>query len=99
MVSMLGKQAQWTASGTAWRQAGGELRRGDDFFRRLRQPQAALSHQQRMKGTVYLLDQIFELSVFPADRWIIGRGNPFGGTTQVPAHRQGNWGQPSSIAD
>jgi len=97
--AMLGKQAQWTASGTAWRQAGGELRRGDDFLRHLRQPQAALGHQQRMKGTIYLLDQIFELSVFLANRWIVGSCNPFGGAAQVPAHWQGNWGQPCSVAD
>jgi hypothetical protein len=76
---VLCKQAQWTASGTAWRQSGGELRRGDDFFRGLRQPQAPLCHQQRMKCTVNLLDQILELSVFLADSWIVDRGNPFEG--------------------
>lgn len=38
VYTVLCKQAQWTASGTAWRQSGGELRRGDDFFRNFRQP-------------------------------------------------------------
>ena len=52
-----------------------------------------------MKGTVYLLDQILELSVFLADPWIIARGNPFGGATQMPTHRQGNGGQTCSVAD
>ncbi|HBP5857179.1 TPA: hypothetical protein L5751_07690 [Pseudomonas aeruginosa] len=52
-----------------------------------------------MKGTIYLLDQILELSVFLADRRIVGCGNPFGGTAQVPAHWQGNWSQPCSVAD
>lgn len=79
VYTMLRKQAQWTTLSTTWRQPSGELRRGNDFFRRPRQPQATLSYQQRMVRTVYVLDQIFESSELLADRRIIGRSNPFRG--------------------